>query len=89
MSDRLARALWKISDGVCGKACYNWYPTEFKYDLKAEGYLKMVKNLKNITDDRKNWIFNYLTLACECAFKTFLNKYNKYQRTKKTIAEFA
>lgn len=76
LNDGLALDIWNIATHLTGHHKFRNYSREIKDDLVSDGYMKCVKNLKNIRLD-KGTVFNYLTRCCFTAFFVYLREYYK------------
>ena len=54
------------------------YPQFVKDELIQEGVIKIMKNLKNMKEEKKDAFFNYWNTACWTAFVTYLRRYYKH-----------
>lgn len=77
-SERFGELMLEIAKNLLLSPKYARYGWEDKEEMTSEAVLKMMRNLKNVREDKRNSLFSYFTLCANCAYVTFLRK--KYRR---------
>lgn len=80
-SERFGQLMLEIAKNLLLSPRYVGYGWEDKEEMVGDAVLKMMKNLKNIREEKKNSLFSYLTLCADCAYSTYLRKKNRRMRT--------
>lgn len=76
-SERFGELMLEIAKNLLLSPRYVGYGWEDKEEMVGDAVLKMMKNLKNIREEKKNSLFSYLTLCADCAYATFLRRKNR------------
>lgn len=74
--DKLIEQMYVIATHLLEHKRFVRYPYHEKEDMKQEGVLKCMKNLKNY-DPTKGKIFSYFTRCCWTAYVVYLAQYYK------------
>jgi len=76
--------MYTIATHLLEHTRFSRYPKQEKDDMRQEGVLKCVKNLKNFNPE-KGTIFNYFTRCCWTAYIVHLTEYYKDLNEKREL----
>lgn len=77
-SERFGELMLTIADNLLKSPKFARYGQDDKEEMRSSAVYKMLRNLKNIDEAKKNSLFSYLTLCAQCAYLSYLKK--KYRR---------
>lgn len=77
-SERFGELMLEIAKNLLLSPKFANYGWSDKEEMTSEAVLKMMRNLKNVREDKRNSLFSYFTLCANCAYLTYLRK--KYRR---------
>ena len=78
ISDRLGQIFYEIAENMTKHPRFNRYDIELKKDLIGDAVLKMIKNLKNFKEEKRQQSFSYCSCIAWTSFMDTLKKHYKH-----------
>lgn len=74
----MGKQMLTLAQHVMEMRYFNRYPQHMKDDMVQDGVVKIVKNLKNMKEEKKTGFFSYWTHCVFTAGIVYLSKHYKY-----------
>lgn len=89
ISDNWAKQMKCIAEHMLMMPQFNAYPFDMKEEMAQEACLKIIKNIKNMREEKRSGFFSYWSSCCYTAFITYLRKYYRMLNSKRKILMLA
>ena len=86
-TERFGQMMIYIAEKVLQGASYRGYDTDLKDEMRSEALVKMMKNYKNLSADKRDSFFGYMFQCATCACLTYLGKYYRRKNLEKELVE--
>lgn len=86
-TERFGQMMIYIADKVLQCASYRGYDQDIKDEIRSEALVKLMKNYKNLSADRKDSFFGYMYQCATCACLTYLGKYYRRKNLEKELKD--
>ena len=78
ISDRLGQIFYEIAENMTKHPRFNRYDIELKKDMIGNAVLKMIRNLHNFKEEKRQQSFSYCSCIAWTSFIDTLKKHYKY-----------
>ena len=78
ISQRLGQIFYEIAENMAKHPRFNRYDPELKKDMIGDAVLKMIRNLRNFKEEKKNQSFSYCSCIAWTSFMDTLKKHYKH-----------
>ena len=78
ISDRLGQIFYEIAENMTKHPRFNRYDIELKKDMIGNAVLKMIRNLHNFKEEKRQQSFSYCSCIAWTSFMDTLKKHYRY-----------